>query len=70
MVLAPPKFKVNVVATNKSNKERMRKKEKTSAITLVALPFENDINKVVIRYIPIGMKGKNFNPNPFNISFE
>ncbi len=47
MVLAPPKFKVKVVATNKSNKERMRKKEKTSAKTLVALPFENDINKVV-----------------------
>jgi len=48
----------------------MRKKEKTSAKTLVTLPFENDINKVVIRYIAIGMNGKNFNPNPFNISFE
>jgi hypothetical protein len=61
---------LKVVATNKSIKERIKKKGNIMAKTFVTLFFENDINKVIIRYIAIGMNGKKISPNPFNISFE
>jgi hypothetical protein len=40
---------VKFVAINKNNKDTIKKKEKTSAITLVALPLENEINKAVTK---------------------